>query len=57
MATQDMRIIPEVGLNLFGVMHLTYGYNIPLQTFEFEQVSRSRVSLIITTDLGGLRHK
>ncbi|EAY29793.1 hypothetical protein [Microscilla marina] len=49
---QDMRVIPEVGFNLFGVVHLTYGYNIPLQTFEFEGVSRSRVSLIIVAELG-----
>lgn len=47
---KDMRVIPEIGFNLFGVVHLTYGYNIPLQTFEFEGVSRSRVSLIIVKD-------
>lgn len=57
MIGQDMRIIPEIGFNLLGVMHLTYGYNIPLQAFEFEQVSRSRVSLVITADLSGVRHK
>lgn len=48
----DMRIVPEVGVNLFGYIHLTYGYNIPLQTFEFEGIRRSRISLIITKDFG-----
>ncbi len=47
---QDMRIIPEAGVNLFGFLHLTYGYNIPLQATEFEAISRSRISLIIVKD-------
>ena len=47
---QDMRVIPELGINLFGFLHLTYGYNIPLQNEEFNSISRNRISLIIVKD-------
>lgn len=46
----DLRILPEIGLSLFGAVNLTYGYNIPITNYEIVNLSRNRFTLTFNLD-------
>lgn len=41
----DLRLLPEAGLSFFGLANLTYGYSIPLLSYEAVNVGRHRLAL------------
>jgi len=46
----DLRLLPEIGLTLFGLVDLTYGYSFPLSHFRSEAIGRNRIALSINFD-------
>ncbi len=46
----DLRLLPEIGITLFGLIDLTYGYNIPLLNYESSKIGRNRITLSINFD-------
>lgn len=44
-SARDFRFTPEVGFTANGLYNIYYGYNIPIGETEFEDVSRSRLSI------------
>ncbi len=44
-SANDFRFTPEVGLTANGLYNIYYGYNIPVGGTEFNEVSRSRLSI------------
>ncbi|WP_207434054.1 hypothetical protein [Sabulibacter ruber] len=47
----DLRLLPELGTSLLGLVNLNYGYNIPLKTFRATDVSKHRVTLTANVDI------
>ncbi len=45
--TQDIRLVPEVGISLLGRANLFYGFNIHLNENRFQEISRNRVTLSV----------
>lgn len=43
----DLRLLPEVGLSLFGAVNLTYGYSIPLLDYRISSISNHRLTLTV----------
>jgi hypothetical protein len=49
----DIRIQPEIGLAIFGVLGVTYGYNFPLLEMVNNGIGNHRVTLFYKIDLLG----
>ncbi|GHA62252.1 hypothetical protein [Pontibacter akesuensis] len=43
----DFRILPEAGISIFGLIHFTYGYSIPLSRREIVDIGKNRLSLSV----------
>jgi len=48
---KDLRVLPEIGVGIYGVIMLYYGYAIPLQKFEFGAIGRNSLSLTVNVPL------
>jgi hypothetical protein len=49
----DIRIQPEIGLSMFGVLGVTYGYNFPLLETVNKGIGNHRITLFYKIDLLG----
>lgn len=41
----DLRIVPEIGISFLSTINLTYGYSIPLLSYESNSIGRNRISV------------
>ena len=44
----DLRMLPEAGISLLGILNFTYGYSIPLTNFESNKLGNHRIGFFIS---------
>lgn len=43
----DIRFTPEIGITLFGLLNIYYGYNLALSDFQFNEIGNHRIGVHI----------
>ena len=43
----DLRLMPEIGINIFSVLIITYGYSIPIFEKQINEIGKHRIALTI----------
>ena len=46
----DLRLLPEIGLSLFGTLNVMYGHQFPLLHFRAYEITRNRITLTLNLD-------
>ena len=53
----DLRIMPEIGITLFMVLGITYGYSIPVFENTINEIGKHRITLSIKIPIFGYANK